>query len=77
MATMRSANPALNPKTFTGLPAVGAEPMTLQGTVNKTAILLICVHRSLLPQIPVVCTEFGSILACSDNGGNEKVRTHA
>jgi uncharacterized YccA/Bax inhibitor family protein len=46
MATMRSANPALNPKTFTGLPAVGAEPMTLQGTVNKTAALLICVFAT-------------------------------
>ena len=42
MAIMRSSNPALTPKTFTGLPAVGAEPMTLQGTVNKTAALLIC-----------------------------------
>ncbi len=43
MATLRSANPALNSKTFTGLPAVGAERMTLQGTVNKTGILLLCV----------------------------------
>ncbi|HYR42959.1 MAG TPA: Bax inhibitor-1/YccA family protein [Terriglobia bacterium] len=43
---MRSANPALNPKTFTGLPAVGAEPMTLQRTVNKTAALLICVFAT-------------------------------
>src|SRR5262245_8757945 len=43
MATLRSANPALNSKTFTGLPRVGTDPMTLQGTVNKTAILLICV----------------------------------
>src|SRR4030095_11491765 len=43
MATLRSANPALNSKTFTGLPSVSTEPMTLQGTVNKTGILLICV----------------------------------
>jgi uncharacterized YccA/Bax inhibitor family protein len=43
MATMRSANPALNPKTFTGLPAVGAEAMTVQGTVNKTGVLFLCV----------------------------------
>jgi uncharacterized YccA/Bax inhibitor family protein len=43
MATLRSANPALNSKTFTGLPAVGEERMTLQGTVNKTGILLLCV----------------------------------
>ncbi|HYR82478.1 MAG TPA: Bax inhibitor-1/YccA family protein [Terriglobia bacterium] len=40
---MRSANPALNSKTFTGLPSVNTDPMTLQGTVNKTAVLLICV----------------------------------
>ena len=46
MALMRSANPALNSKTFTGLPSVGVEPMTLQGTVNKTAILLICVFAT-------------------------------
>src|SRR5437667_10137412 len=46
MATMRSANPALNPKAFTGLPSVGAEPMTLQGTVNKTAFLLVCVFAT-------------------------------
>jgi len=43
MAVMRSANPALNSKTFTGLPSVNTDPMTLQGTVNKTAVLLICV----------------------------------
>jgi uncharacterized YccA/Bax inhibitor family protein len=43
MATMRSANPALNPKTFTGLPSVGAEAMTVQGTVNKTGVLFLCV----------------------------------
>jgi uncharacterized YccA/Bax inhibitor family protein len=43
MAVMRSANPALNSKTFTNLPQVGVEQMTLQGTVNKTAVLLICV----------------------------------
>jgi uncharacterized YccA/Bax inhibitor family protein len=46
MAVMRSANPALNSKTFTGLPSVDTEPMTMQGTVNKTAILLICVFAT-------------------------------
>jgi len=46
MAVMRSANPALNSKTFTGLPSVGAEPMTMQGTVNKTAVLLVCVFAT-------------------------------
>jgi uncharacterized YccA/Bax inhibitor family protein len=43
---MRSANPALNSKTFTGLPQIGTEPMTLQGTVNKTVVLLICLFAT-------------------------------
>ncbi|MBF8248819.1 MAG: Bax inhibitor 1 like protein [Bacteroidetes bacterium] len=39
---MRTANPALNTKTFENLPAVAGveEMMTLQGTVNKSALLL-------------------------------------
>ena len=41
MAMMRSGNPTLNSNTFTGLPRAGTEPMTLQGTVNKTGILLL------------------------------------
>jgi uncharacterized YccA/Bax inhibitor family protein len=41
---MRTANPALNSKTFTGLPrAADARAMTIQGTVNKTALLLLLV----------------------------------
>src|SRR5689334_3482191 len=46
MALMRSANPTLNPNTFTGLQAVGTESMTLQGTVNKTGALLICLFAA-------------------------------
>ncbi len=40
---MRTANPALNSKTFTSLDYAGGqgETMTLQGTVNKTGILLL------------------------------------
>jgi uncharacterized YccA/Bax inhibitor family protein len=38
---MRSANPTLNPNTFTGVRDIGAGPMTLQGTVNKTGALLL------------------------------------
>ena len=38
---LRTSNPALNPKAFQGEVATG-EAMTLQGTVNKTGILLIC-----------------------------------
>jgi len=41
---MRTANPALNSKTFTGLPrVVDDRTMTIQGTVNKTALLLLLV----------------------------------
>lgn len=48
---MRSANPALNDKTFRALPAVaGAEAMTLNGTVNKTGLMLILL---LIPAIYV------------------------
>src|SRR5215831_10435256 len=38
----RTSNPALNEKAFQGQIAVG-RPMTLQGTVNKTGLLLLCV----------------------------------
>jgi len=39
---MRTSNPALNEKAFKGQIALG-EAMTLQGTVNKTGFLLLCV----------------------------------
>jgi len=39
---MRTSNPALNEKAFKGQVAYG-EAMTLQGTVNKTGLLLLCV----------------------------------
>ena len=38
----RTSNPALNEKAFRGEVAAG-EAMTLQGTVNKTGVLLLCV----------------------------------
>lgn len=40
---MRTSNPALNEKIFQGERALSGEAMTLQGTVNKTGVLLICV----------------------------------
>ncbi len=41
---MRTSNPALGDNTFTGFPRLAAaEAMTIQGTVNKAAVLLICV----------------------------------
>jgi uncharacterized YccA/Bax inhibitor family protein len=42
---MRTSNPALNPKAFTGL-APTTETMTIQGTVNKTLVLLLLVSVS-------------------------------
>jgi len=41
----KTSNPALNENTFKGEAAIAGEttPMTLQGTVNKTGVLLLCV----------------------------------
>ena len=39
---MRTSNPTLNDKVFRGLPGTLGETMTLEGTVNKTGILLLC-----------------------------------
>jgi uncharacterized YccA/Bax inhibitor family protein len=38
---MRSANPALNDKTFEGLAARGEERMSIEGTVHKTGLCLL------------------------------------
>jgi uncharacterized YccA/Bax inhibitor family protein len=40
---MRTSNPAHNERAFQGERAVLGDTMTLQGTVNKTGVLLICV----------------------------------
>jgi uncharacterized YccA/Bax inhibitor family protein len=39
---MRTSNPALNDQVFRGEGAAFGEAMTVQGTVNKTGILLLC-----------------------------------
>jgi uncharacterized YccA/Bax inhibitor family protein len=39
---MRTSNPALNDKVFRGIPGALGETMTLEGTVNKTGVLLLC-----------------------------------
>jgi uncharacterized YccA/Bax inhibitor family protein len=39
---MRTSNPALNDQAFRGERAAFGDAMTIQGTVNKTGILLIC-----------------------------------
>jgi uncharacterized YccA/Bax inhibitor family protein len=47
---MRTANPALNAKTFTDVPRIvdPAQVMTIQGTVNKTLLMLVLV---LIPAV--------------------------
>jgi uncharacterized YccA/Bax inhibitor family protein len=40
---LKTSNPALNENTFQGPVAAAGEAMTLQGTVNKTGVLLLCV----------------------------------
>jgi uncharacterized YccA/Bax inhibitor family protein len=42
-APLRTSNPALKEKAFRGEVALGGETMTLQGAVNKTGLLLLCV----------------------------------
>jgi uncharacterized YccA/Bax inhibitor family protein len=42
MALIKTSNPALNSKIFQGQALGLEEPMTLDGTVNKTGILLLC-----------------------------------
>src|SRR5258708_36644535 len=42
-APLRTSNPALNEKAFRGEVTLGGEAMTLQGTGNKTGLLLLCV----------------------------------
>lgn len=39
---MKTSNPALNSKIFTGQPIALEDAMTLDGTVNKTGVLLLC-----------------------------------
>jgi uncharacterized YccA/Bax inhibitor family protein len=50
LTEIRSGNPGLNDKTFAGLPrpALASERMTLQGTVNKSFLLLIVLMGAAL-----------------------------
>ena len=46
---MRSANPALNSKTFSSTRNISNEqPMTIDGTVNKTALSLLLLMTSAI-----------------------------
>jgi uncharacterized YccA/Bax inhibitor family protein len=70
---MRTANPALSDRTFTGFGRVaGAEQMTIQGTANKALLLLLCVmitaawvwnmyYRSLNPGVVIPWVTVGAI----------------
>jgi uncharacterized YccA/Bax inhibitor family protein len=50
LTTVKSGNPGLNDKTFAGLPrpALASERMTLQGTVNKSFLLLLVLMGAAL-----------------------------
>ncbi len=43
---MRTSNPALNDRAFRGVGVAYGDTMTLNGTVNKTGILLVCAFAS-------------------------------
>ena len=70
---MRTANPALSDDTFTGFGRVAREEqMTIQGTVNKAVLLLLCVfltaawtwslfYRTMNPQAVVPWLAIGAI----------------
>ena len=70
---MRTANPALSDDTFTGFGRVAREEqMTIQGTVNKAVLLLLCVfltaawtwnlfYRTMSPQAVVPLLAIGAI----------------
>jgi uncharacterized YccA/Bax inhibitor family protein len=65
---MRSGNPGLNEKTFTGQPrpAVGSERMTLQGSINKSFLLLIVLMASALwPWSQYLATGDASVVSTS------------
>jgi uncharacterized YccA/Bax inhibitor family protein len=72
----RTSNPALSSKAFLGRVAVAGDAMTLQGTVNKTGVLLLCViasaaytwnlaSRSMNPQVAlpwILAGVFGGLI---------------
>ena len=50
--SMRSGNPALNKNTFKNLSSTTSETMTIDGTVNKTAISLIIQPADRVRSVP-------------------------
>lgn len=71
---MRTANPALNDKVFRGFSGALGETMTLEGTVNKTGILLLCAMATAawtwhLAMNPATLPEDGMLLMVGLIGG--------
>jgi uncharacterized YccA/Bax inhibitor family protein len=67
---LRSRNPVLNPKTFTGSQGlVGADTMTVPGTVNKTGILLLCVLAAAAWTWSQPIEQIGAFVAIGAIGG--------
>lgn len=70
--SLRSGNPALSASTFTGFGRVAqTESMTIQGTVNKTALslLIVMVSASYTWGMPTVDGRFGGLIALGAIGG--------
>ena len=70
--SFRSGNPALSASTFTGFGRMEqTESMTIQGTVNKTAIslIIVMVSASYTWGMPVVDGRFGGLIALGAIGG--------
>ena len=70
--SLRSGNPALSASTFTGFGSMEqAESMTIQGTVNKTALslLIVMVSASYTWGMPIVDGRFGGLIALGAIGG--------
>lgn len=70
--SLRSGNPALSTSTFTAFERADySESMTIQGTVNKTALslLIVMVAASYTWGMPMVDGRFGGLIALGAIGG--------
>ena len=70
--SLRSGNPALSTSTFTAFGRADySESMTIQGTVNKTALslLIVMVAASYTWGMPMVDGRFGGLIALGAIGG--------
>jgi uncharacterized YccA/Bax inhibitor family protein len=60
----KTSNPALNAKTFENREAFSSESMTLQGTVNKTGLLLFCAIATAAWTWWLAGTQPGAVALC-------------